>query len=229
MTSAAQMYEGVLIELDQYQSAEFDVQDFNYFMPSAVEKLLKPELDAFELTQTVTDKLRPIIKVSSAIELNPTNTTDVRKITLPGDYRHVVSVLVRLRYKTPSTAYAANALRSTYSKRLTGDSQAQIDENSYLRPLVSDADVRVYHRVIGNELHVILDTHRYPETKVVIQDIVLEYIRTAPEIRLNDDLTVAQETIFPAHFNREFVKACARLFLENEESARLQSFDVANT
>lgn len=228
MTNAAQMYEGVLIELDQYQSAEFDAQDFNYFMPKAVEKLLKPELDALELTQKVTDKLRPLITVSDVIPVNPTNATDVRKITLPEDYRHVVSVLVRLRYKTATTAFALNSLRSDYSKRLTGDSQAFINENSYLRPLVSDASLRVYHRVIGNEIHVVLDTPKHPESRVVIQDIVLEYIRTAPEIRLNNDLSIDQDTVFPSHFNKEFVTACAKLFLENEESSRLQAFDVAN-
>ncbi len=229
MTDALKMYEGVKIELDQYQSPSFDVQDFNFFLPKAVEHCVKKELDGFELTQKVTDKLAPLIKISDPLLIfNADNTTDVREKELPADYRHVVSSLVRLRYKTATTAFTAGTKRSSFSRRLTGDLWAFVMEDYYLRPLVSDADVRLYHRVIGNKLSILIDTPVYPETTVVIEDVKLEYISQPPVIKLNNNLTIAVDTVFPVHFNQEIVTTCARLFLENNESSRQQTIAEVN-
>lgn len=229
MTNATEMYEGVLLEVDQRSSANFDVQDFNYFMGQAVEDVLQPELDAFELTQKVTDGLRPLVKVSEPIPVNADSSTDVRKLTVPEDYRHIVSCLLTLRQKVASTAFAVGALRKEYTKRLTGDSMAHVFDNSYLRPLVSDPDLRLYHRIIGNDVQLYFDTPKYPNSAVNIADATLEYVSTAPAIILNDDLSIDSDTVFPEHMNRKFVKRCAKLFLENEESARLPSYDAVNT
>lgn len=229
MTTALAMYEGVLYELRKVQSPDFDVSDFNYFMPSAVEKWLKGQLDEFELTQKVTDKISCLVKASDPIVFNADNTTDVRLKDLPGDYRHLVNCLVRLRYKAVTPVYAVNSTRRDYTKRYTGDGKVNIEDNYYLRPLVSDSDVRLYHRTIGNKLSILFDTPAYPNTTVVIADAVIEYISEPQPIALNEDFTTLHETPFPSHANMEIVKICADLFLENGESPRLQSHIAVNS
>lgn len=227
MNDALAMFEGVKYELDQYQSAEFDIADFNYFINKAVSNLVKKELDSFELTQVVTDKIAPLVK-SSVLAFNADSTTDVRKAALPGDYRHVVSSLVKLRYKVASTAYALNADRSKFSKRITGDNWSFTMDNHYLRPLISDSDIDIYHRVIGTELNVLIDTPERPETGAFILSVALEYISKPLKIEIDEDEEIVVDTVFPEHFNQEIVTECAKLFLENEANQRAASIAAVN-
>jgi hypothetical protein len=227
MTDALKMFEGVKYELDQVQSAEFDISDFNYFINKAIENRVKSELDQFELTQKVSDKIAPLVK-SDTLNFNADSTTDVRKAALPDDYRHVVSSLVKLRYKAATTVYAVSAERSKHSKRITGDNWSFTMDNYYMRPLISDSDIDLYHRVIGSELNVLIDTPEYPETKAFIASVELEYIKKIPVVEISEDEEIVVDTVFPPHFNQEIVTECAKLFLENEANQRAASIVAVN-
>lgn len=229
MTDALEMYKGVLLELDsKFGSEEFDVEDFNYFIAKATEKWFSDQLDLFEETQKVSDKISCMI-TTETIVFNATNgTADTVKV-LPGDYRHLVNCLVSLRYKTATGAYAINAIRKDYSKRYTGDGQASLMDNFYLKPLVSDADVRLYHRIIGNELSILTESVKEPNTTIVIASALIEYFEVLPNIELDPaDNSIVTDTPFAAHANREIVTLCAQLFLEENESQRLQTHAAVN-
>lgn len=223
MTDALAMYTGVLQELNRVESPDFDVDDFNYFMPQATEKWLKVQLDQFEITQKITDKISCLVKQTSPISLNPNNTTNVKQFDLPGDYRHIVNCLIRLRYKLSTNVYAVGDKREVYTQRYTGDGQVSFTDNYYTKPLVSDSDDRLYHRVIGNKVSVLLDTPKYSNDSVRIETVVMEYIAKAPNIKLNANFTVDIDTVFPEHCNREIVVVCSRLFLDRHESQRKES------
>lgn len=227
MDDALAMFDGVKYELDQTQAAEFDIADFNYFIGKAVGNCVKRELEVFELTQTVSDKIAPLIKFAEMV-FNANSSTDVRKAALPGDYRHVVSSLVKLRYKAATTAHANGDIRRKFSKRITGDNWSFTMDNHYLKPMISDSDVDLYHRVVGNELNVLIDTPEKPETKAFIESVTLEYISKPPAIEINDDEEIVVDTVFPSHFNQEIVTECAKLFLENEANQRAASIVAVN-
>lgn len=230
MNDAVQMYEGVLYEIDSTRSAELDVADFNYHVNAAVEKFLVADLNNYDLTQTITDKIRPLVKKTAPLTLNADNSTNVKSIALPNDYRHLVSCLVRLRYKQATVSFAVGAKRLDYSRRLTGDMEAVILNNVYLEPLVSDADLRLFHRVIGNTLYIEFDTPVRQNNSVVVEDVTIEYISQAPRIELDvDDQTIVTDTVFPPNINQEIVKICAQSFLENSGNQRLGSFTQVNS
>jgi hypothetical protein len=228
MTDALAMYKGVLFELNKFQSADFDIEDFNYFMPDAVEKWLKAEIDQYETTQKVTDKISCLIKLSAIIVLNSDNSSDVREFNIPEDYRHFVSCQVRLRYKQATPVHSVNAKRHGFTKRFTGDNKVNILDNYYLKPLVSDSDLRLYHRLTGKKVSILFDTEAYPNAAVTVESAQLEYISIPQAIELNEDYTIKSNTQFPEHANREIVKVCAGLFLENNQSQRLQTHSIIN-
>ncbi len=229
MTDGLAMYGGVLYELNKHQSPDFEVEDFNHFMGMSIEKWLKNELQKFELNQVVTDSLAPLIKVTTPeLSFNATDATDVREKDLPEDYRHVVSCLVTLRHKVATTGNIVGTKRRDFTKRLTGDSWAAIYDNSYFRPLVADSDMRLYHRIVGNKVGIYFDTVTYPNTTVVIETIKMEYISQPTPIELDTNLTVTSDTVFSESVNRALVVICADLFLENNQSQRLQSHAVIN-
>lgn len=229
MTDALAMYEGVLYELNKYQSPDFEVEDFNHFMGMAVEKWLTIQVKEFELNQIITDRLAPLIKVTDPVlSFNPTNATNVQEVLYPGDYRHVVSCLVTMRYKAATVVNPIGKKRLDFTKRVTGDSWAAIYDNSYLRPLVTDSDMRLYHRIVGNKVGIYFDTVAYPNSNVVIESVKMEYIKQPVPIEIDTNLTIIQDTVFSESVNRALVVLCADLFLENHQSPRLQSHAVIN-
>lgn len=219
---AVDMYRGVLFELDRYESPEFDVEDFNWFIVLATDKWLKNELAQYELTQEVSDKISCLISTAEIL-FNPDNSTDVREANLPEDYRHLVRCLVKLRYKSSTPVHSAGDTRQKHSRRITGDGQAATMDNYYLRPLVTDSDLDLFHRVVGNKLSIMFDTPEAPNQTVTIQSATIEYFKKAPKIKINESMQVVTDTPFPEHASREIVKICADLFLENNGSQRLQS------
>lgn len=229
MIDALAMYEAVLFEIDQFQSGVFDFEDFNYWMPKAVDKWLKEQLLEYEKNQVIADKISCIVKQSNEIILNADNTTELRQADVPDDYRHLLNCLVSLRYKQATLSYAIGDVRKAYTKRYTGDNQVSFMDNSYTKPLVSDPDVRLYHRVIGNKVSILYDTPAELNSAVVIKSVVLEYFQQPPTIELGESLAIVQDTVFPEHSNREIVRVCAALFLESEESRRLQSHAAINS
>lgn len=223
MKTALSMFHGVLFEIDQFQSEVFDHEDFNFWMPKAVDKWLTLKLEEYERNQVVSDKISCLVKKSNTIPLNSDNNTDVRQFDVPNDYRHLLNCLVRLRYKQATVTYAVNAKRDVYTKRYTGDNEATFLDNYYTKPFVSDSDVRLYHRSLGKKVSLLFDTPVYPNPSVVIESAAIEYLMEPPVIQLAANLSITQDTVFPEHANREIVVLCAALFLEKEQSQRLQS------
>lgn len=229
MINALAMYEAVLFEIDEFQSGVFDYEDFNYWMPKAVDKWLKVQLKEYETNQVIADRISCIVKLSDEIVFNANDTTELRQADVPVNYRHLLNCLVSLRYKQATLSYAIGNVRKAYTKRYTGDNQVSFMDNYYTKPLVSDPDVRLYHRVIGNKVSILYDTPAELNSSVVIKSVVLEYFQEPPTIEISESLVIVQDTVFPEHSNREIVKVCAALFLENEESRRLQSHAAINS
>jgi hypothetical protein len=229
MKDALAMYQSVLYEIDQFQSAVFDYEDFNYWMPKAVNIWYSRQLEEYEKTQVVADRISCMVKQTNSIVLNaPTTTTSDKQFDVPEDYRHLLNCLSTLRYRQATPSYPAGSKRSAYTKRYTGDNQASFMDNYYTKPLVSDADVRVYHRVIGNKVFILYDTPVHENPSVVIESVVMEYFMQPPPVQLSQALIIVQDTLFPEHSNREIIKICAALFLENEQSQRLQTHAAIN-
>jgi hypothetical protein len=192
MIDAQAMYEAVLHEIDEFHSGVFDYEDFNYWMPKAVDKWLKEQLLEYERTQIVADKISCLVKITDELSLNPDDTTSLREADVPEDYRHLLNCLLTLRYKQATLSYAIGVKRKAYTRRYTGDNQVTFMDNYYTKPLVSDADVRTYHRVIGNKVSILYDTPVEPNASVVIESVVLEYFQEPPAIELDESRTRQQ-------------------------------------
>lgn len=231
MTTLPEMYAGVLYEINKFESADFDYSDFNHFINQALELWLKEILEVYELTQVISDKIAPLIVSTTVVadptfySWNPTVGTDIREKTVPTDYRHVLSCLTKFRYKTATNSFAVNDRRSTVSKRVTGDSWSSILDNRYLRPLVSDSDMRLYHRVTGNKIGLHFDTPTYPNVTVNIENVIMEYVKQPVVMEIDEEFAVVtgKDTVFSPSVNRELVLICSKLFLENYQSPRLQT------
>jgi hypothetical protein len=232
MTNAVEIYKGVLHELNKFQSPDFDVDDFNHFVNQAVEVWLAGELKAFEVTQIVSDDLSPVIrstKETPFFSFNPTNSTDVREKTVPDDYRNVLTCLVTIRYKAGTNAFSVGNKRYDFTKRLSGDAFASIMDNRYFRPLVSDSEMRLYHRVTGSKLGILLDTPKYPNTDVVIESVDMEYLSQPDPIELDEDYEIVTDTIFSESVNRKIAMICTRLFRENHQNERFSQAPAENS
>lgn len=229
---AVLVYESLLREVNRFEAPEIDYLDFNYWIAEGINKLMLDEIESYELSQTVTDTLRAVLKEKEVV-VNATSDTDAREFIVETDYRHLMKCFVTFKYKLVTNKYEVNSLRSTHTKRLTGDAEAFIYDNFYQRPLLSDNDSRIYHRVFDNKIRILFEKDpSVPEGVVFINKVKYEYFAEPLKIKLamvEGELESEQNSIFPEHVTKKIIKLTARMILEKSGRVnKIQSHSIVN-
>lgn len=217
MTTALEVYQGLLKELDKWESPSFSIKDFNYFVNSAMLEYTNNNFAEFDVKGKTLDDIRVLIPDPLPITL-----TNGRG-TLPTDYLHLLSCDIVVKYTLDHTFRRKDDL-VTYKgiDRYVSDRSGYRDKNSYLR----DSPTKPQYQITGNNLTIKIGTVNY----AVADSAKIEYVKKPPAIYL--DPRVRQNisfdvnsipSVFPSEVNREIVKLCRRIILENFESNRYQT------
>jgi hypothetical protein len=218
MLSWKEQYEGVLYELQKVEAPSFYPDDFFYFLSQARQDVVSELLKAFELTQQVSDALRPL--VSEPAEF-PVSDQGKRQATLPQDYLRLTGCRVRVLFPKGWQFCFREQQRELAARKLTVDTLGSVMDNYYTRP----APERPYYRLIGDVIRIDIGQTKDVELKT----IVLEYMRTPKKVELprDTDGNVIWENTGKSELTDEVdrlvIRRCAALFLENMESGRLQT------
>ena len=149
MTTARQIWEGMLTELSKVNAPSMLLQDFNYFLNKAVNQYINKRYNIYDINQQTTDDLR-VLKATA--ELKPTKLVvsddaaswnvgktnlfgGTYEVYLPLDYLHMLNCICVYKVNKRFKCYNAGDYVSFAAKRLTSDSWSIILNDYYNRPL----------------------------------------------------------------------------------------------
>lgn len=216
--TAEGLYEAVLVELNSYGSPLFDVADFNYWINKASDQFIKEQLNLLEVTAKETHYLRMISK-KGEVSFSGEGSLLVYDGELPVDYRRLTSCQFHYRVTSKWKRYLAGDRIVAPARRLRDDSEDFILSNSYFQPTVKEP----YYKVIGQKLYAFFHPVHEAVIGLVLEKAEIRFIAQHEDIELGEDLTDIKNSPFQPEVNRELVKLCTRLFLENSGNPRLQT------
>lgn len=221
---ALDAYRDTLKELDKYESPSFEIKDFNYFYPKAVSRYIADNYRQFDILQKEIDDLRSIVKTSQALTMDPTGLA-----SLPGEYRHMLHVKVKMKFTKALAKYKINDLVFFYPERMKSGQKGFRYRNAFGRPNFR----RYYYELTGNNFQLLFDsTAVVPATGG--ENLWIDYIAQPADPYLNPNkasdynLEGNNSTLFfntgssRNHVYYEIINVCREIFLENIESARAQ-------
>ena len=218
------LYQGLLYQLDRYGAPTFEVPEFNYWWNFGTRKFISKTLEVFDLTQKVTDALRALVR-NGYVLINETDETSFKKCDLPENYNRLLNCFVTIRFKEDRECYSEGDTLKVKASRLTADLAAYILDNTYHKPRYD----RPYYHVIGNELHLFIDTENTVDEGVVIESVDFQYIGQPNRVKLRTDFDTSQEADedkceFDETVTDEITKVTLKLILERQGDAqRLQT------
>jgi hypothetical protein len=218
---AYDLFAAALRELEHWQAPVWTPGDFTYRFNKARQNYIEELKSSYELTQQVTDAMRPILKTAERT-LNPQGATDARTCPLPasfvpddkwecGRYQFLTDCRVTLYYTQDHGTKAKGSRKSVGAARETAEMGIYTLDNHYWRPGVSDKDANVFYRVRGNELEFVFDTDEKPVTHAVVEKVRIGYMAAPSPILLNsrtpnDPLNVDSD--WPEELDQRIVVLC---------------------
>ena len=158
MTTSRQLYEAVLIELNNENAPNLLLEDFNYFANKAIYQYTNKRYNVYDVSQQTTDDLRvlkstallPVTKTYSKYQSGTDSTFEqvgnnptvedlgfmgaTYEVILPSDYYHILNCICIYDVKKTFKCYNAGDVWRRPATRLTADLYSQIIDNWYLRP-----------------------------------------------------------------------------------------------
>ena len=144
MTTARELFEYALIELNKVQAPSLLLEDYNYFINKAIRQFINKVYNMYDVNQQKSDDIRvlkstailtPVIQ--SEYSKQSENSTLLHKsyeLYLPDDYLHILNCLVEYDVNRTFKCYNAGDKMQFGAKRLTADAFSQIINNYYMRP-----------------------------------------------------------------------------------------------
>lgn len=219
MKTAVEIYEAFLIELDKFASPDAEVIDFLHSWHTAVYAFIENELRMFELTNTVTDRLR-MLSVPYHAEINqPSCDRPVKHLDLPGDYYRLFGVSALFEYARDERFIKRKG--KTFRKpvrKYTADIENFAMENRYYKPNKE----RPFYRIEGNRLFLVYDTEDKPADEIFARNISLRYIRQPQKLELSDDFQSFNESEFPVDVNMLILRLAVANRLGTTGDPRIQ-------
>jgi hypothetical protein len=222
---ALKIYEGVLRELDRFGSPRYDINDHNYFVNKAKNKVVDDLISAYEVNQVVTEMLANVIVVDTII-VNPTDKTSLRKRQLRPDFDSLKSCLVTFRVIKDFECFKAGKKSQIPARRLTEDAEMFSMQNQYYRP--SFIKENVFYQTRNKEIELFYDTIDHPESFVIIDSVRIEHTVDVPDILISPTKTNLANSALHRKVNQKIIEVTALMFLENSKSQRTQSFSSIN-
>lgn len=155
--TARQVFEAMLVELNNTNAPSLLLDDYNYFINKAIDLYINKRYLVYDTTQQTTDDLR-VLKATAILpvdskpdeteedllpsansELNALLSKDVStgataQITLPSDYLHMLNCVCVYQVNKQSGCYNAGDVAKYAAKRLTADAYSVIMNDYYNRP-----------------------------------------------------------------------------------------------
>lgn len=218
---ALDAYRDVLRELDKYESPSFEIKEFNYFFPKAISRYIAQNYEKFDVIQKEVDDLRSIIKTAQEFTMDANGLVE-----LPGDYRHMLHVKAKVKYKVAVGRFDANETGFVFPERMKSGQKGFRMRNAFGRPSYR----RHYYELAGSSFQLIFDS-----ATVAIPtgaNLWLDYVSQPADPYLNPNK--ASDYNSPAnnsvlffntgssrnHVYYEIINVCREIFLENIESVR---------
>lgn len=238
--TAYELYQATLRELDFWQAPAFEPGDFTYRFNDQRQALVDQAKQVFEETQQVTDLVRHLIK---SAEYTVPAGTDLRAFPLPaaalpdsawdkGAYQFLTRCGVTLRFTKRHGCRKPADLLAVSARRYTDDMQAFAEDSYYHRPWVGANDARVFYRVRGQKLELVLDQDTRPLDYAQVASVRIGYVCAPKPIRLasrqREDAGHV-DSDWPPEIDRLVVKQCVRTFLEPAQATRLEGYTAVNS
>jgi len=139
--TARELYEGVLIEINNENSPNILLEDFNYFANKAINNYINKKYNVYDVNQQSTDDLRVLkgsakltpTKVNEYSELSLANEA-VYEVIMPSDYLHLLNCICIYNVKKTFKCYNAGDTWRAAAKRLTSDMYSQVLDNFWTKP-----------------------------------------------------------------------------------------------
>lgn len=156
--TARQMFEAMLVELNNTSSPSLLLDDYNYFINKAIDMYINKRYTNYDTTQQTTDDLR-VLKSTAILPVNKKVFTDentdehsekltelmelikqdksfeaMAEVILPSDYMHTLNCICIYKVKQQTGCYDESDVAKYAAKRLTADSWSTVMNDYYNRP-----------------------------------------------------------------------------------------------
>lgn len=229
-----EVYLDVLTELVKEESPTLYLDDFLYYYNKAINEYLNLRYEKFEITQQLTDDLRPWKREYIATE-DETKNLVINIDNIVGsdnemNYRHTLNCVISVKLRRPVRHCEQSAGTSKKYKvtRSTSERDAGIVDNVYLEPKF----YRPYFNIKGDSI--VIDAGAVDTKKVDVTSITLDYLTQPKGVTLTEDVIFneaadgSQVLEFPINVSNEITKRAVILILERDGNPRLQGNTVSN-
>lgn len=204
-------YQGLLREVDKYESASFEPSDFDYWFNSALDLYLSGSLPTGEVVQKGADRMEYFVIYGKTLTQHDTDVSLYKLTDLSPAYRHVWVVKAVFQWLSDFAKYKKDSQITLYPKRRRSNRRGYQEDNAYQRPshryplyeLYNDGTDRWIRMEAGSRLQA--------------QSCTLDYVKETLPFTLDSPTTSLP---VPDYMAKEVIRLTARLFLENIESPR---------
>lgn len=219
MKTAVELYEAFLIEIDRYGSPDAQVIDFLHFWNQAVYAFLERELAGFELTNTVSDRLRTLSH-RAEFSLNTEGcTAPVRQLDIPENYFRLFGVKGVFRYGSDRGFVQKKGDRFVKTfKKFTADLDGFSHDNRFYRPSIRQP----YYQILDNRIHFLYSEELRQAADPYLEKVTLRYLIHPRPLELSDNFAAFNSSPFPVDVNRLILKIAVVLFMGTTQDQRIQ-------
>lgn len=187
MTTAKQLYENVLVELNKTEASSILLEDFNYYANKAIYQYInKRYTTTYDINQQATDDIR-VLKASAFLDVKHVdkniylpesvknkikgfsniNHDATYEVILPSDYFHILNCMCYYKVNKTHKCYDKNEIVVFPANRITADQYPMIINNLYMRPMYK----RPYYYIHNNNMSSENPTNPYDEETGLGTDI----------------------------------------------------------
>lgn len=153
MTTARQLYESVLVELNKTEAPSMLLEDFNYFANKAIYQYINKRYNVYDANQQTSDDVR-VLKSSASLEAKPSddklylpssiteslkgfenrNHKATYEVVLPNDYLHILNCICYFKVHKTHKCHNKGDVAEFPAIRTTADMYPLVVQNLYMRP-----------------------------------------------------------------------------------------------
>lgn len=212
--NALDAYRDVLKELDKFESPTFSLKDFNYFYNKAISQYVDVNYRQLDLMVKDTQDLSSFTSPSYLATVSSLGV-----ITLPSDFRHLLSLKISVRFKTNIGKYKSGTTYDFWPERMKSGQKGFRHRSAYGKPNYR----RYYYEVNNGTIKILFDSSKVEF--VGSNNAVIDYIKQPSEVTITNLTTYTTSLQFNTGATRnnvyfEIVNICRAIFLENIESPR---------
>lgn len=215
--TALDAYRSTLKELDKHESPTFSVDDFNWFYGEATDEYLSKNYGDGDVYQKNLDDISVVVKDDITLAQDGGDPTLFAK---PDDYRHLLYLNVRAKALITFRRWTINQQEDFVIRRQRSNRRGYQEENAYGQP----SEDYPQYRISNEKIKILIGSKFQPVSARLM------YICKAAIVYLNPDSGAdfsnqANNSVlqFPDYVNKEIIRWCSRIFLENIESPRYQT------